>query len=195
MGVGYNRSPDPYQARDNSSHAAIFLVALLLPVVVAGVLFFGNAWIFSSGDLSVRAAAAATAVPQRTAPNTSMVFSGPTAIAPLARIAFQPITVAPATPLPNVAPTAVASNAVMSSLVVTPVPIVSLSGVAHIGNTGGDGAFLRHTTMLADTWIAWPDRTPLTLTGAEADGDGQHWLQVQDPKHNVGWIPSQYVVR
>ncbi len=195
MGVGYSRSPDPYQARGDLSNAAIFLVAFLLLLVVAGVLFFGNAWLFSSADLPVRAAAATTPVPHRTAPIASMVFSAPTAIPPLAGIAFQPIAVAKATPVPNAAPTAVTSNAVMSSLVVTPVPTVSLSGVAHIGNTGGDGAFLRHSPKLADTWIAWPDRTTLTLTGAEADGGGQHWLQVQDPKHNVGWIPSQYVVR
>ncbi len=194
MGVGYSRYPDPYQARDDQSHAAIFLVALLLLLVVAGVLFFGNAWVFSSPDLPVRAAAT-TPVPHRTAPIASLVFSAPTTIPRLANIAIQSVAVTRATPVPNAAPTAMASNAVMASLVVTPVPTVSLLGVAHVGNTGGDGAFLRHSPRLADTWIAWPERTTLTLTGAEADGDGQHWLQVQDPKHNIGWIPSQYVVQ
>jgi hypothetical protein len=47
---------------------------------------------------------------------------------------------------------------------------------------------------MSDTWIAWRDNTPLVLTGATATGDGQQWLQVRDPKNNVGWVPAQFVV-
>jgi hypothetical protein len=46
---------------------------------------------------------------------------------------------------------------------------------------------------MSDHWIAWPDNTPLVLLGELIDADGQSWLQVRDPKNNVGWVPSQYV--
>jgi hypothetical protein len=74
-----------------------------------------------------------------------------------------------------------------------PAPAPPSSG--RVGNTGGDGVFLRHSPRLADRWIAWADNTPLTLLGAEADGDGQHWLQVRDPHNDVGWVPAQFVMR
>jgi len=64
-----------------------------------------------------------------------------------------------------------------------------------VANTGGDGVFLRHTPLLADRWMAWPDHTPLVFLGNEAEGDGLHWVQVRDPKNNIGWVPAQYVVR
>jgi hypothetical protein len=48
---------------------------------------------------------------------------------------------------------------------------------------------------LTDKWAAWADNTQLTLLGAEADGDGQHWVQVRDPRGNVGWVPAQFIVR
>jgi hypothetical protein len=70
-------------------------------------------------------------------------------------------------------------------------PVARLVG--HVGNTDGDGAYLRRSPRLADRWIVWPDRTLLVLLGNEADGDGQRWLQVRDPKDNVGWIPAKYV--
>jgi hypothetical protein len=66
--------------------------------------------------------------------------------------------------------------------------------IGVVGNTGGDGVYLRRTPRLNDRLIAWPDETRLQLLGAEADGDGQHWLQVRDPKNNVGWVPAQFVI-
>jgi hypothetical protein len=47
----------------------------------------------------------------------------------------------------------------------------------------------------SESWAAWADKTPLVLLGDEADGDGQHWLQVRDPRANVGWVPAQYIIR
>jgi hypothetical protein len=46
---------------------------------------------------------------------------------------------------------------------------------------------------MADKWVAWADNTQLTLLGDEADGDGQHWVQVRDPSGNVGWVPAQFI--
>jgi hypothetical protein len=65
--------------------------------------------------------------------------------------------------------------------------------LVHVGNTGGDGVYLRRTPILSDTWIAWPDGTPLVLLGSFTDRQGFAWLQVRDPKNNVGWVPAQYV--
>jgi hypothetical protein len=76
----------------------------------------------------------------------------------------------------------------------SPTPVSQVDLVGHVANTGGEGVFLRHTPLLADRWMAWPDRTPLVFLGNEADGDGLHWVQVRDPKNNVGWVPAQYVV-
>jgi hypothetical protein len=65
--------------------------------------------------------------------------------------------------------------------------------IARVGGTNGDGVYLRHSPHLADRWVAWRDGTELIILGTEADGDGQHWLQVRDPAGNVGWVPAQFV--
>ncbi len=200
MGVGMSRFPDPYQSRDDLSHAAVFLVAFLLLVTVGAVIFYGNAWVFAPETLSSQlplARASPTTAVRRPTPGAPPTFSAPTPPPPLAGIALQPTpsgtgtpTTAPATPVPGPqggTPTTVPSPSVLP----TPSPLP----VAHVGNTGGDGVYLRHTPHLNDRWIAWPDNTPLMLMGNEADGDGQHWLQVRDPKGDVGWVPAQYVRR
>jgi hypothetical protein len=98
-------------------------------------------------------------------------------------------------------PTATAiATAVATSTVVPPSATIQAASplgplVGHVGNTGGDGVFLRRSPRLADHWTIWADNTPLILLGNEADGDGQHWLQVRDPKDEVGWVPAQYVIR
>jgi hypothetical protein len=76
----------------------------------------------------------------------------------------------------------------------SPVPSATANATAKVGNTGGDGVYLRHTPNLNDKWVAWPDNTPLTLTGAQANADGVQWVQVRDPRGDVGWIPTQFVV-
>jgi hypothetical protein len=47
--------------------------------------------------------------------------------------------------------------------------------------------------MMSDHLIAWPDNTPLLLLGNETNGDGQHWVEVRDPKNDVGWVPEQFI--
>ena len=67
-------------------------------------------------------------------------------------------------------------------------------GRMKIANTSGDGVFIRRTPKLADRLVAWPDNTVVEFTGETADGDGTKWSKVRDPRGNVGWIPSQYLV-
>jgi HJR/Mrr/RecB family endonuclease len=63
-----------------------------------------------------------------------------------------------------------------------------------IGNTGGIGAYIRHSPHLVDRWIAWPDGTTLVVLGPEVNSDGSAWLPVRDPSGPAGWIPTQYTV-
>ncbi len=199
MSTGMSRFPDPYETRDDLSHATVFLVVLLLLLSVGAILFFGNAWLFapvqapsflSTSASTIRAASGAT-------PAEPPTFVAPTPVPPLAGVPFKPTpsgtqtpTPAPATPTHvSTTPSPVATSSATASPTATPQPVV------RVGNTGGDGVYLRHTPRLDDKWFAWRDNTPLVLTGAEADGDGEHWLQVRDPRGNVGWVPARYVVR
>jgi hypothetical protein len=195
MSLGMSRFPDPYQAREDVSHAAVFLVVLLLLIVVGAVLFFGSAWIFAPSDVTARVLASPTAhnaTNSRPTPAAPPTFSAPTPVPPLAGVLIQP-TPTPTTPATATAhpPTATVTVPAAPTATAKPTPP---AGTAHVGNTGGDGAYLRHTPRLADHWVAWPDNTSLVLLGNDADGDGQHWLQVRDPRNDVGWMPAQFVV-
>jgi len=195
MGMGMSRFPDPYESRDDLSHATVFLVVLLLLLSVGAILFFGNAWLFapvqapsflSSSAQSIRSATQST-------PAEPPSFVAPTPVPPLAGVPFKPTPNGTQTSTPA---TATATQPAATPTPSTPTPTTPTpQPIARVGNTGGDGVYLRHTPHLADVWIAWRDGTPLTLTGGEADGDGEHWLQVRDPRGNVGWVPARYVIR
>jgi hypothetical protein len=210
--VGYDSSrfPDPYRTRGDASHASVFLVALLLLIAVGYMLFSGTAWIFApiesiTGGTSL--AASRSTSPQRTPVKPPATFVAPTIVPPLAGVPIPP-TPTPTTPgahPPGPIATAGAPANRVTPVAGAPPPVAPLltplpptpgpPATGHVANTGGDGVYLRHTPHMADIWIAWHDNTKLTLLGAEADGDGQHWLQVRDPNNNVGWVPSQFVVR
>jgi hypothetical protein len=196
MNSGFSRFPDPYQHRSDVGTATAFLIVLLLIVAVGGILFFGNAWILAPIDpgtlttsqLSVASAAAApTSASAARPPASRPTFAAPTPASPLAGIADNPQPSATSTP-PSPGQATRTPQAAQ-----TPVP--AQPGLAKVGNTGGDGVWLRHTPKMSDHWVAWPDNTALTVLGPEADGDGQHWLQVRDPKGDSGWVPAQYVSR
>lgn len=225
MGMGMSRFPDPYESRDDLSHVTVFLVVLLLLVSVGAILFFGNAWLFAPVKVPAflqSAPAAAAPASSATTPVPPPTFAPPTPVPPLAGVPYRPTpngtpTATPtpkaATPTPKAkSPTPSAKTSKPSAKTATPAAATPTTAstttasttpthptppatIAHVGNTGGDGAYLRHTPHLSDTWVAWRDGTKLVLTGAEADGDGQHWLQVRDPRGDVGWMPAQYVVR
>lgn len=195
--MGISRFPDPFESRDDLSHATAFLVVLLLLLSVAAILYFGDASLFARVEppsfLSTSAQSSLLRSSGTAAPSEPSTFSAPTPVPPLAG--------APLQPTPNGTPTAPAKPTVAPTSSPTPaLPTATPTKAGfprtfHVGNTGGDGAYLRHTPSLSDKWVVWRDGTPLTPTGAEADGDGQHWLQVRDPRGDVGWIPAQYVVR
>ncbi len=63
-----------------------------------------------------------------------------------------------------------------------------------VGNTGGDGVFLRRTPAMADKVKAWPDGTRMKVIGRDREGDGKTWKHVIDPDGNTGFIPTEFLV-
>jgi len=63
-----------------------------------------------------------------------------------------------------------------------------------VGNTDGQGVYVRKTPVMADRVRAYPDGTPLTIVGDDVDGDGQHWKHVKTPDGLEGYVPAMYTV-
>jgi hypothetical protein len=72
--------------------------------------------------------------------------------------------------------------------------VVASTNTVWVGNTDGQGVFVRNTPVMADRVRAYPDGTPLTIVGDDVDGDGQHWKHVKTPDGLEGYVPSIYTV-
>ncbi len=100
------------------------------------------------------------------------------------------------TPAPNAAagvpsPSPVGSPSPVASRP-TSTPQASASNTVYVGNTDGDGVFVRKTPNMDDKVSAYPDGTALTIIGDDVDGDGQHWKHVRTPDGLEGYVPSMY---
>jgi len=71
---------------------------------------------------------------------------------------------------------------------------VATANTVWVGNTDGEGVFVRNTPVMADRERAYVDGTPLTIVGDDVDGDGQHWKHVKTPDGLEGYVPSVYTV-
>jgi hypothetical protein len=76
----------------------------------------------------------------------------------------------------------------------TPTTVVASTTTVWVGNTDGEGVFVRKTPVMADRVRAYPDGTALTIVGDDVDGDGQHWKHVKTPDGLEGYVPSIYTV-
>jgi Bacterial SH3 domain len=76
----------------------------------------------------------------------------------------------------------------------TPEPAAAASETVWVGNTDGQGVYVRKTPAMADRLRAYPDGTPLTIVGEDVDGDGQHWHHVTTPDGLEGYVPAAYTV-
>ncbi|MDO8429344.1 MAG: SH3 domain-containing protein [Candidatus Daviesbacteria bacterium] len=63
----------------------------------------------------------------------------------------------------------------------------------EVGNTGGDGVFIRGTPRKEDKVKAWSDGTKFRIIGTDVGAEGRQWKNVQDPSGNKGWVPGEYV--
>lgn len=102
-------------------------------------------------------------------------------------------TVAPAA-APTATKAAVSATATAAPLIKptsTPEPASSANSV-YVGNTDGEGVFLRKTPIMADRLNAYADGTQLTIIGDDVDGDGQHWHHVRAPDGTEGYVPAEY---
>jgi hypothetical protein len=63
-----------------------------------------------------------------------------------------------------------------------------------VGNTDGEGAYIRKTPNFDDKIKAWPDGTEVTVVADDREEEGTLWKNVDDPDGNVGWIPSKYLL-
>ena len=79
-----------------------------------------------------------------------------------------------------------------------PAPTVTAAPAASrtvwVGETDGQGVYVRNTPVMADRAKPYPDGTALTLVGDDVDGDGQHWKHVKTPDGLEGYVPSIYTV-
>ena len=68
------------------------------------------------------------------------------------------------------------------------------SGTVWVGNTDGQGVYVRKTPVMADRAKPYADGTALTIVGDDVDGDGQHWKHIKTPDGLEGYVPSIYTV-
>lgn len=64
----------------------------------------------------------------------------------------------------------------------------------RVGNTDGQGVYLRRTPRMDDTIRPWVDGTPMVVLGPPETGEGHSWLRVRAPDGTEGYIPVQYLV-
>ena len=81
----------------------------------------------------------------------------------------------------------------------TPQPTVSVqpepaARTVYVGNTRGQGVFLRRTRNMADRIAAYPDGTQLVVLGPDTSANGITWKHVRAPDGKVGYVPAQYTV-
>jgi uncharacterized protein YgiM (DUF1202 family) len=63
-----------------------------------------------------------------------------------------------------------------------------------VGNTDGDGVFLRRTPSLNDRLTAYVDGTELVAIGADVTAEGELWHHVRAPDGQTGYVPAKYTV-
>ena len=106
-------------------------------------------------------------------------------------------TGAPATSAPSPAARAVASPTTPppapKPTATTEAPAASADTV-WVGNTDGQGVYVRKTPVMADRAKPYADGTALTIVGDDVDGDGQHWKHIKTPDGLEGYVPSIYTV-
>ncbi len=157
-------SHNPYDQPDDIGYLAVFLVAIALIIGVGGALYFGYDWVIRGS-------------------------SGPSLAWLAGARAEEPLPTVTVTPTPTVAPSPSPTPEARPTQTTTPV-----LRLARVGNTGGDGVYIRRSPSDEDRLVAWPDNTVLVLLGPETEAGGRRWYAVRDPRGNTGWVPGEYLI-
>jgi len=64
----------------------------------------------------------------------------------------------------------------------------------RVGNTGGEGVYLRRTPRMDDKIRPWADNTPMEVIGPRVEGDGHMWEKVRAPDGTEGYLPAEFLV-
>ncbi|MBV9543294.1 MAG: hypothetical protein JOY61_02835 [Chloroflexi bacterium] len=75
-----------------------------------------------------------------------------------------------------------------------PTPTIPAATHVVVGNTGGQGVYLRRTPVMNDRMQAYPDGTDLQIIGPDVDAGGIHWRHVAAPDGAQGFVPSEFVL-
>lgn len=76
-----------------------------------------------------------------------------------------------------------------------PTPTARATGkVFIVGNTGGEGVYLRRTPRLEDRDTAYRDGARLEQIGPDVTAGGLTWRHVRAPDGKTGYVPAQYTV-
>ena len=152
-------------------------------VLILFILLFGAAAAIETytapSDVTAATAVRPTVTP-RPRPTSPRAVETPasTQAAPVADAAA-----APQPPAATPAPSAPAPTATPGS-----------KGQMKVGNTGGDGVFIRRTPNLNDKIRPWQDGTTMVVEGTPEAVNGIVWLKVRAPDGAEGYIPQQYLV-
>ena len=93
------------------------------------------------------------------------------------------------------APTATTAAApVPAGVPAATAPPQATGRVFVVGNTGGQGVYLRRTPRLDDRDRAYPDGTRLEQIGEDTTAAGIPWRRVRAPDGRTGWVPAQYTL-
>lgn len=94
-----------------------------------------------------------------------------------------------ATPSPTLLPAATIAATPESSPTAE-----ALGQTYYVGNTDGDGVYIRRTRDMDDKLKAWPDGTAMIEFSGPTEFGGRLWRQVRDPDGNQGYVPAEYLV-
>ncbi|MAG37550.1 MAG: hypothetical protein CL878_15040 [Dehalococcoidia bacterium] len=117
--------------------------------------------------------------PTATVPSTPPPL--PTQTSPAATATQPP----PRVPTATIRPVATATVALSTTTTPTAAPV-------YVGNTDGDGVYVRKTPRLEDRLKAYPDNTLLVVIGPDLDAEDRIWKHVRAPDGTEGYVPVQY---
>lgn len=138
-----------------------------------------------------------TPTPSAATPPTEVLVTESPAATPT-----PPPTTAVIEPLPSPTIAVLMPTSTPIALTPTTVPLTSTptvsptpeSIVCFVGNTGGDGVYVRRTPNMEDRIKAWPDATGMQVIGPDIRSQGRVWKSVEDPDGNVGYLPAEYAI-